>query len=180
MDSEMGQHRRQSTGWMRTWLPGAARRIARFGAFELDVHAGELKKAGRRVNVQDQPLQVLLALLDEPGQVVLRDDLRHRLWPADRFVDFEHGLNAAVKRLRDGLGDSAEAPTFVETVPRRGYRFIAPVQWAGAPPRRRWLRPAAYALVAALTIAAATCASYRLGHRGRGSAEATPARVIAR
>src|SRR5688572_25990589 len=99
----------------------------RFGAFQLDLRTGELRKAGARINLLDQPLQVLEALLDRPGELVTRDELRQRLWPAETFVDFEHGLNAAVRRLRDALGDSAEASRFVETLPRRGYRFIAPV-----------------------------------------------------
>jgi DNA-binding winged helix-turn-helix (wHTH) protein len=111
----------------------AARRLVRFGVFELDVRSGELRKAGSRLTVSEQPLNLLIALLDRPGEVVTRDELRERLWPADTFVDFEHGLNAAVKRLRDALGDSADTPRFIETVPRRGYRFIAPVDEVGVP-----------------------------------------------
>jgi TolB-like protein/DNA-binding winged helix-turn-helix (wHTH) protein len=99
----------------------------RFGAFQLDLRTGELRKAGARINLPEQPLQVLKALLDRPGDLVTREELRQRLWPAETFVDFEHGLNAAVRRLRDALGDSADVPRFVETLPRRGYRFIAPV-----------------------------------------------------
>ena len=99
----------------------------RFGAFQLDLRTGELRKAGSRINLPDQPFQVLKALLDRPGDLVTREELRQRLWPAETFVDFEHGLNAAVRRLRDALGDSADVPRFVETLPRRGYRFIAPV-----------------------------------------------------
>jgi len=101
--------------------------ILRFGTFELDLRSGELRKNGSRVSVQDQPLQILSLLLERPGELVTREELRQRLWPADTFVDFEHGLNAAVKRLRDALGDSAEIPRFVETAPRRGYRFVARV-----------------------------------------------------
>ena len=86
-----------------------------------------LRKAGVRINLPEQPFQVLKALLDRPGDLVTREELRQRLWPAETFVDFEHGLNAAVRRLRDALGDSADVPRFVETLPRRGYRFIAPV-----------------------------------------------------
>ena len=99
----------------------------RFGVFELDLHAGELRRNGIKVKLQGQPFQVLTELLDRPGQVVSREELRHRLWPADTYVDFDHSLNAAIRRLRDALGDSAENPTFVETVARRGYRFLAPV-----------------------------------------------------
>ncbi len=101
--------------------------LVRFGAFELDPRSGELRKAGVRINLPDQPFQVLKTLLDRPGELVTREELRQRLWSAETFVDFEHGLNAAVRRLREALGDSAEGPRFVETLPRRGYRFIAPV-----------------------------------------------------
>ena len=99
----------------------------RFGTFQLDLRTGELWKAGVRISLPEQPFQVLEALLDRPGDLVTREELRQRLWPAETFVDFEHGLNAAVRRLRDALGDSADVPRFVETLPRRGYRFIAPV-----------------------------------------------------
>lgn len=99
----------------------------RFGVFELDLRAGELRRNGIKVKLQEQPFQVLAELIERPGQVVTREQLRNRLWPADTYVDFDHGLNAAIRRLRDALGDSAENPTFVETVARRGYRFLAPV-----------------------------------------------------
>ena len=102
-------------------------RTRRFGVFELDLKAGELRRNGMKIKLQDQPFQVLAQLLEKPGDIVTREDLRKRLWPADTFVDFDHSLNAAVKRLRDALGDSAENPRFVETVARRGYRFLAPV-----------------------------------------------------
>src|SRR5215208_8199411 len=101
--------------------------VVRFGPFELNRRTGELRKAGVRINLPDQPFQVLTRLLERPGELVTREELGQRLWPADTFVDFEHGLNAAVRRLRDALGDSAEMPRFIETLPRRGYRFIAPV-----------------------------------------------------
>ncbi len=99
----------------------------RFGVFELDLRAGELRRGGLKIKLQEQPLQVLVQLLQRPGEIVTREDLRKHLWPADTFVDFDHSLNAAIRRLRDALGDSAENPTFVETVARRGYRFLAPV-----------------------------------------------------
>jgi TolB-like protein/DNA-binding winged helix-turn-helix (wHTH) protein len=99
----------------------------RFGVFQLDLRTGELRKAGVRISLPEQPFQVLQALLERPGDLVTREELRQRLWPAETFVDFEHGLNAAVRRLRDALGDSADVPRFVETLPRRGYRFIAPI-----------------------------------------------------
>ena len=111
--------------------PSPEAHVVRFGVFELDVQSGELRKAGARLNLSEQPLQILTALLQRPDELVTRDELRQRLWPSDTFVDFEHGLNAAVKRLRDVLGDSADTPRFIETVPRRGYRFIAPVAPAG-------------------------------------------------
>ena len=88
---------------------------------------GRAAKVGRTLNLQDQPLKVLECLLERPGELVTREELRQRLWPGDTFVDFEQGVNAAVKRLRETLADSAESPRFVETLPRRGYRFIAPV-----------------------------------------------------
>jgi TolB-like protein/DNA-binding winged helix-turn-helix (wHTH) protein/Tfp pilus assembly protein PilF len=101
--------------------------VVRFGAFELDLRTGELRKSGVRINLPDQPFQVLKTLLERPGELVAREELRQQLWSAETFVDFEHGLNAAVRRLRDALGDSADVPRFIETLPRRGYRFIAPV-----------------------------------------------------
>jgi TolB-like protein/DNA-binding winged helix-turn-helix (wHTH) protein/Flp pilus assembly protein TadD len=100
-------------------------RLIRFGVFELDPKIGELRSGGSRVKLQDQPLQILLAVLEKPGDVVTREKLRAKLWPADTFVDFDHGLNAAVKRLRDALGDTADNPKYIETLPRLGYRFIA-------------------------------------------------------
>jgi TolB-like protein/DNA-binding winged helix-turn-helix (wHTH) protein/Tfp pilus assembly protein PilF len=99
----------------------------RFGSFELDLHSGELQRNGHRIRLAEQPLQVLTLLLERPGQVITREELQRRLWRSDTFVEFEHGLNAAVKRLREALGDSADNPRFVETLPRHGYRFIAPV-----------------------------------------------------
>lgn len=102
----------------------------RFGIFEVDLRAGELRRNGMRVKLQEQPFQILALLLERPGEVVTREEVRNRLWPADTFVDFDHSLNAAIRRLRDALGDAAENPTFVETVARRGYRFLAPVHSA--------------------------------------------------
>ena len=99
----------------------------RFGPFEADLRSGELSRDGRKVPLQDKPFHILALLVERPGELVTRDELRQRLWPADTFVDFEHGLNTAVKKLRQGLDDSAEDPRYVETLARRGYRFIAPV-----------------------------------------------------
>ena len=98
-----------------------------FGSFEFGTKTGELRKHGLRVKLQGQPVEMLTMLLEHPGQVVTREALQKRLWPANTYVDFEQSLNAAAKRLRAALGDSADAPLFIETLPRRGYRFIAPV-----------------------------------------------------
>ena len=106
-------------------------RIIRFGSFEADLHTRELRKHGLKLKVQEQPFQVLAMLLARPGELVTREEIRSRLWPQDTFIDFDHGLNAAVRRLRDALNDNAETPRFVETLPRRGYRFIAPVEKLG-------------------------------------------------
>jgi len=103
-------------------------RLIRFGVFELDLRSGELQRQGRKIRLEGQPVQVLICLLENPGELVTREELHRKLWPADTFVNFEHGLNAAVKRLRRALNDSADNPRFVETLPRRGYRFIAPLQ----------------------------------------------------
>ena len=105
-----------------------APRVYRFGAFELDAPTGDLRKQGaQKPRLQMQPLQVLLILLEHPQQVVTREDLRHALWPSDTFVDFDHSLNTAVNKLRVALGDSATEARYIETLPRQGYRFIAPV-----------------------------------------------------
>ena len=104
--------------------------VVRFGIFEADFRAGELRRAGARIELHDQPFQVLAMLLDRPGELVNRDELRKRLWPGDTFVDFDHGLNNAVARLREALGDSADNPRFIETLPRRGYRLITPANLA--------------------------------------------------
>ena len=127
-------------------------RLIRFGVFEVNPRTGELRKNGFNVKLQEQPLQVLLAVLQKPGDVVTREELRAKLWPADTFVDFDHGLNAAVKRLRDALDDSAESPRFIETLPRHGYRFIAAmvpdvIQTGKHSSLRRWGLPVAAAVI---------------------------------
>ncbi|MCI0621106.1 MAG: winged helix-turn-helix domain-containing protein, partial [Acidobacteria bacterium] len=116
----------------------ARARRARFGDFEADLRSGELHKHGIRLKLQDQPFQVLVLLLERPGDLVTREELRQKLWPVETFVDFDTGLNNAVKKLRDVLGDSAEEPRYIETLPRRGYRFIARVENGAqpAPPAR--------------------------------------------
>lgn len=107
--------------------PRDTARLIRFGVFEVDLEAGELRRQGVKVKLQEQPFQVLTILLDQPGRAVTREELQRRLWSDDTFVDFETGLNTAIKKIREALGDSAENPRFVETLHRRGYRFIAPV-----------------------------------------------------
>jgi cholera toxin transcriptional activator len=124
-----------STGDVRVPDSQKPNRVIRFGVFELDGESGDLRKDGNaRPRLQGQPFDVLLQLLERPGEIVTREELRQRLWPADTFVDFDHSLNTAVNKLRDALEDSASNPRFVQTLPRRGYRFIAPV--AQPPPTR--------------------------------------------
>ncbi len=108
-----------------------ASQLARFGVFEVDLRSGEVRKNGLKVRLTGQPFQVLTVLLERPGEVVTREELQKSLWPADTFVDFDHSLNTAINKIREALGDSAESPRFVETMPRRGYRFIAPVELIG-------------------------------------------------
>ena len=99
----------------------------RAGLFEIDLDAGELSKSGRKVGLQEQPFRVLKLLLQRQGELVTRQELQTQLWPADTYVGFDEGLNTAIRKLRMAFGDSADSPRFIETVPRRGYRFIAPV-----------------------------------------------------
>jgi cholera toxin transcriptional activator len=101
--------------------------ILRFGVFEMDRTSGELRKSGVRLRLQEQPFQVLALLLERAGEVVTRDELREKLWPADTFVDFDHSLNTAINKVREALGDSASSPRYVETLARRGYRFLGTV-----------------------------------------------------
>lgn len=108
-------------------VPQSNRRIVRFGVFELDLSAGELRKNGVKLRLQGQPFQVLTLLLERSGEVVTREELQQKLWPSDTFVDFDHSLNTAINKVREALGDSASSPRYVETLARRGYRFIAPV-----------------------------------------------------
>lgn len=146
-----------------------------FGSFEADLRAGELRRDGRKVRLQEQPFQVLAILLEHPGEIVTREELHSRLWPADTFVDFDHGLNAAVKRLRDALGDSAENPRFVETLSRRGYRFLVPVSRPTdevketAIPVTRARRPWRVALSVAAVLFMGLTAGWHAGHRSAAS-----------
>jgi cholera toxin transcriptional activator len=109
-------------------VPQSNSRLVRFGVFELDLAAGELRKSGVKLRLQEQPFQVLAVLLERAGEVVTREELRQKLWPSDTFVDFDHSVNTAINKVREALGDSASSPRYVETMARRGYRFIAPVQ----------------------------------------------------
>lgn len=111
--------------------PAQASPFYRFGVYEVDLRRGELRKHGTRVKIQDKPFQVLAVLLERPGEIVTRDELRERLWPADTYVEFDDGLNAAVKKLRSALNDSAGRPHYIETVPKHGYRFVAPLMTVG-------------------------------------------------
>jgi DNA-binding winged helix-turn-helix (wHTH) protein/Tol biopolymer transport system component len=150
-------------------------RIIRFGAFEVDAQPGELKRRGLRVKLQEQPFQVLVALLERPGEIVTREELHKRLWPSDTFVDFDHSLNAAIKRLRDALGESAEAPIFVETMARRRYRFVGPVggrlgegrskSSLAHRPKTSLHRFSAVGASLALTIVLLSCAAWRYSGR---------------
>src|SRR5262249_59284277 len=102
--------------------------VIRFGVFEVDQDSGELRKYGRRLRLSAQPFEILLVLLQRGGRLVTRNELHAKLWPANTFVDFDHGLNAAINKLRETLGDSASKPRFIETVPGRGYRFIGSLE----------------------------------------------------
>lgn len=168
----------------------SARRHVQFGPFELDVHTGELRKGSTRLKVPIQSIEILKALLEQPGELVTREHLRQRLWPGDTFVDFEHGLNAAIRRLREALGDSADTPRFIETLPRRGYRFMGALgQTSFVEPRsepaiepdgianpshaieslrRRRIRPRHFVIAAIVVCAAAL--SLWIAERARGAA----------
>ncbi len=187
---------------MRSWLlpavlscrslsmatPPSGPRIVRFGSFELDRAAGELRKSGLRVRLQEQPFRILDALLAAPGEIVTRDALRQRLWPDETFVDFDNGLNRAINRLRAALGDEADSPRFVETVDRRGYRFIAPVEASTEPtpedspakPRAKGRRGGALFVAGAALAAAGALAAWGVSRaRERGAHPAGPIRSLA-
>ncbi len=145
--------------------PARSANLVRFDAFEVDLRAQELYKAGRKIKLQVQPFQVLAMLLEQPGEVVTREEMQKKLWPADTFVDFDHSLNTAIKKLRQALGDDKKKPRFVETLPKRGYRFLVSVK-----------RPAASSAVGEKTVAAraagkAAAASAWLGRVAKISCE---------
>ena len=106
---------------------------ARFGPFEFDTRSGELRKFGIRIKLREQPVKILALLIQNPGEVVLREEIRSALWPKEAAGEFDHGINVSVQKLRDALGESAEEPRFVETVARRGYRFIGEVETVAPP-----------------------------------------------
>jgi len=153
---------------------GPAGQIVRFGSFEVDLQEGKLTKGGIRIRLQEQPLRILALLLERPGQLVTREEIRQKLWSQDTFVEFDDALNTAVGKLRAALSDSADNPRFLETVPRRGYRFVAPVAWTPEPPAmvpikspdRRQPYPYLYFwLAAALIVAGTAVGGYRHFHR---------------
>src|SRR5262245_37346398 len=147
-------------------------RILCFGSFEVDLGSRELRRQGLKINLQDQPFRLLALLLERAGEVVTREELRDKLWPADTFVDFDHSLNTAVRKLREALGDSAETPRYIETLAKRGYRFVAPLPEPGpaaqpghstsahvpSPPPANKARLPAFAR-GALVVAAVLCAA---------------------
>src|SRR6201995_5305674 len=127
-------------------MPVNTPRAWRFGVFELDAPSGELRRNGTIVKLREQPARILLLLLENAGQMVTREQLRQHLWPSDTFVDFDHSLNSAVMKLREALGDSADKPLYIETIPKKGYRFVAPVSHPadtqkGGPPSRSTVDP---------------------------------------
>ncbi len=158
-------------GWgVRMQQHGPAGRIVRFGSFEVDLQEGKLTKAGIRIRLQEQPLQILALLLERPGQLVTREEIRQKLWSRDTFVEFDDALNTAVRKLRAALNDSADNPRFLETVPRRGYRFVAPVAWVPepqavapieSPAGRRQNIERYFWLAAALIVAAVAVGGFR-------------------
>jgi TolB-like protein/DNA-binding winged helix-turn-helix (wHTH) protein len=171
--------------------PNPYQSTVRFGVYELDLRAGVLRKNGLRIRCQEQPLQVLAALVENPGQLVTRDELRRRVWPQDTFVDFDHALNTAIKKIRAALNDDAEAPRYIETVPRRGYRFIATTDSAStfqpsAAPAALPERPAALnkrlipglLLVAGVLALAMAAGYYFNAHRARASVKPGPGRLM--
>ena len=170
---------------------GSSPRIIRFSTFELNLQTGELRQQGQKLKLQEQSFLVLAALLERPGEVVTREELRSKLWPVDTFVDFDHSLNAAIKRLRDALGESADAPIFIETLARRGYRFIAPVDGSLTPntagivlaskrsPSHPWRRVRPWTLaMASLVIAAAVLLLFLFVSREAGRAVKARPRLV--
>src|ERR1700760_2513535 len=117
--------------------PSSPNSVVRFGTYEVSLQSGEVRKSGLRIRVQQQPLKLLEVLLERPGEVVTREELRSRLWPDESFGDFDQAVNIAIAKLRSALGDSAENPRYIETLPKRGYRFIADVSVLDADTQRK-------------------------------------------
>ena len=122
-------------------MSSTRREIRRFGPFELDLDAGEVRQDGRRLKLQPQPFKLLVLLTRRPGSLITREEIRSELWPEGTFVDFDQSVNFAVKQIRDAFGDSASQPVFLETVPRQGYRFVAPVDNGSPPPTSSAVEP---------------------------------------
>jgi DNA-binding winged helix-turn-helix (wHTH) protein len=151
--------------------------VIRFGVFELNTQTGELRKAGVRLKVPEQSIQVLATLLERPGELVTREELRTKLWPDDMVVEFDHSINSAVKRLRQALGDTAETPRFIETLPRRGYRFVFPLERADEPKPVRQVRSKTYAVAAVVAVICLGGLGWVLV-RGRVPRTTPPPRVV--
>src|ERR1700729_3172020 len=117
--------------------PSAPNSVVRFGTYEVSLQSGEVRKSGLRIRVQQQPMKLLEVLLEHPGEVITREELRSRVWPNESFGDFDQAVNIAIAKLRSALGDSAENPRYIETLPKRGYRFIADVSFVDADGRMR-------------------------------------------
>ena len=148
-------------------VPATERQRTRFGSFEVDLTSCELRKDGRKIKLQEKPFQILAILLDRPGELVTREEFRQKLWPSDTFVDFEQGINTAVKKLREALEDHADEPRYIETLPKHGYRFIAQLEEGaesgasketGGPDtwrsrmRHRWYVPLAFLVITAIVF----------------------------
>ncbi len=161
---------------------GESEQVIRFGSYEADLRAGELRKSGTRLKLQEQPFRVLVMLLERPGEVVTREELRSKLWPSDTFVDFDNSLNTDINKLREALGDSAANPRFVETIPRRGYRFVAPVEAPRAlvpPPKAPRTLPLKYLVLAAVVVLVLLAAAiWLLRSRTRNSATMSAAVAV--
>jgi cholera toxin transcriptional activator len=132
--------------------PDDRKRVFRFAVYEADSASGELRKSGVRIRLHEQAFQVLTTLLERPGEIVTREELSQKLWPADTFVDFDHGLNTVINKLREALGDSASNPRFIETLARRGYRFVAPVELTPSPGAAASIPPSSTARSASVSI----------------------------
>ena len=164
---------------MGNWIQ---RPVARFEDFEVNLETGEVWKAGRPLKIQDQPFKVLSALLERPGQIVSREELRQLIWPENSVGDFDHAINLALAKLRATLGDSADVPHLIETLPRRGYRFIAPLRERTEPktPSPRlpvWLPTLRAAIIPALLVAAVSLGGARVEESISGPRSATPDQI---